>query len=188
MIGLSRAAWRARREKSRLDRAPSRTLARAMPWLSVVAGSVAATVLWITSAPLMPPFGLLLLIGWRQMRPSLLPVWSGLPLGLFDDLISGQPMGSAVLLWSLAELLLDRLERGIPWRSFLFDWLVAAGLIASTIVLGALIADPARDTMSLRFLFPQVALSILAYPTVARLVAKLDRLRLLPLVRAREWD
>jgi rod shape-determining protein MreD len=174
-------------DRPKINREPSRILAFVVPWLSVIAGSVAGTVLWIASAPLLPPFGLLTFIAWRQLRPGLLPVWAGLPLGLCDDLLSGQPMGSAVLLWSLAALALDAIEARIPWRLFVFDWLVATALIAAAIVLGTLIANLTGGATPLRFVAPQAGLSVLVFPFVARFVAVFDRLRLLPFVEVREW-
>jgi rod shape-determining protein MreD len=172
----------------RINREPSRTLAHIVPWTSVIVGSFAATLIWIASAPVLPPFGLLLLLAWYQLRPGLLPVWAGLPLGVVDDLVSGQPMGSAVLLWSLAILALEAIEARIPWRIFVFDWLVAAVLIGAVITLGALIPNPASGIAPLLLVGPQIGLSVLAYPAVARFVAALDRFRLLPFVEVTEWD
>jgi rod shape-determining protein MreD len=188
MSPLRRLLTAAEGTGARINREPSRTLARVVPWASVIVGSVAATVLWIASAPLLPPFGLLVLIAWFQLRPSLLPVWAGLPLGIVDDLLSGQPMGSAVLLWSLSILALEAIEARIPWRIFVFDWLVAALLIAAAIALGALIPNPAAGIAPLLLIGPQIALSVLAYPAIARFVAALDRFRLLPFVEVNEWD
>jgi rod shape-determining protein MreD len=188
MSPLRRLLTAAESTGARINREPSRTLARVVPWASVVIGSAAATLMWIASAPVLPPFGLLLLIAWFQLRPGLLPVWAGLPLGIFDDLVSGQPMGSAVLLWSLAILVLEAIETRIPWRIFVFDWLVAAALISTAIVLGALIPNPASGIATLLLIGPQVGLSVLAYPAVARFVAMLDRFRLLPFVEVTEWD
>ena len=109
-----------------INRAPSPFLARAVPWLSVMLASLAPTMPLIASAPVLPPLGFMFLLSWRQLRPGLLPVWAGLPLGLFDDLYSGQPFGSAMLTWSLAMIVLDVIEARFPWRSFLFDWAEAA--------------------------------------------------------------
>ena len=50
-----------------------------------------------------------------------------LPLGLFDDLVSGQPLGSAMLLWTLCFLAIDVLEQRLVWRDFWQDWLIAVG-------------------------------------------------------------
>ena len=80
----------------------------------------------VSSAPVLPPFGLLFLLAWRLLRPGLWPVWVGAPLGLFDDLLSGQPIGSAIALWSLALILIDIVEQRFLWRNLWQDWLLAA--------------------------------------------------------------
>ena len=38
---------------------------------------------------------------------------------MFDDLFSGQPMGSAMLLWSVAMIALEAIEQRFPWRGYL---------------------------------------------------------------------
>ena len=106
-----------------INRAPSPVLALATPWFSVMLASLLPSMPMITSAPVLPPLGLMLLLAWSQVRPGLLPIWAGLPLGAFDDLYSGQPFGSAILLWSLVMILLFFIEHRIPWRNFLLDWL-----------------------------------------------------------------
>lgn len=175
-------------EEVQINRRPSTVVAVGVPWLSVALGSLLTTNLWVASAPLLPPLGLLILIAWRQLRPGVQPVWAGLPLGLFDDLVSGQPMGSAVLLWSAALLLLDALEARVPWRNFLIEWVVASVLIAAAIVLGALIANVTGGATPLVFTAPQIGVSILIYPLVGRFVARLDRMRRLPFLEVRAWD
>lgn len=171
-------------ERRRINRQPSALLARALPWASVMLGSLLGPLVWVASAPLVPPLGLLTLIAWRQLRPGLLPVWAGLPLGIVDDLYSGQPFGSAVLLWSAVTLVLDAIEARAPWRSFMTEWAVAAGLIAASLVAGALLANLIGGATPLAVVGPQIALAVIAYAPLARLVAALDRLRLVPFVRA----
>ncbi len=112
--------------RKRINRAPSPFIARGLPWLSIMLASLVPGWLVIASAPVMPPLGFLVLVAWRQLRPGLLPVWAGLPLGLFDDLYSGQPLGSAVLLWSLA-----------IWRTQFSRALPLAGLAIALAALGA---------------------------------------------------
>jgi rod shape-determining protein MreD len=167
--------------KPRINRAPSSFLAVSLPLLLIMLGSLSPSWPIIASAPLVPPFGFLLLIAWQQLRPGLFPVWAGLPLGLFDDLYSGQPFGSAVLLWSLAMLLLDFLEVRFPWRGVVLNWLSASGLIAAYLVLALMIANAAGGSATPQILLAQIALSILAYPIAARLVGAVDRLRLIPI-------
>lgn len=167
--------------KPKINRAPSPTLAIAVPWLIVMLGSLAPSLPLIASAPIMPPLGFMALLAWAQLRPGLFPVWAGLPLGLFDDLYSGQPMGSAVLLWSLAMIGLDVVERRFPWRGFAHNWLVAAAIVPAYLVLALILTNATGGATPLVLIGPQVALSILAFPIVARIVGGADRFRLIPI-------
>jgi len=163
---------------ARINRAPSPVIARAVPWLAIMFGSVLQTLPFIASAPTMPPLGFLFLLAWRQLHPGLLPVWAGLPLGLFDDLYSGQPMGSAMLLWSVALIALDLIEARFPWRSYLMDWLVAAGVILGYLLLSSAIAHVGDSGPLVTMLAPQLILSVLVFPLAERFIALCDRLRL----------
>jgi rod shape-determining protein MreD len=131
-----------------------------------------------TAQPLLPPFGLLMLLSWRLMRPGLLPVWSGVPFGLMDDVFSGQPFGSAALLWSLAMLIIEIIDSRAIWRDHIQDWLIASLLIIAALLGGLWIAGLAHAAPSPIVLLPQIALSILLYPLVVRICARLDSWRL----------
>jgi rod shape-determining protein MreD len=170
------------RFRRRINRAPSPLLARGVPWASVMLGSLLPAWLFLASAPYVPPVGFLTLLAWRQLRPGLLPVWAGLPLGLFDDLYSGQPMGSAILLWSVAMIALELIELRFPWRSFALEWLVATALILVYIVAALGAANAAGGNTPIAVLAPQVILAVLLYPFIGRIVAALDRFRLIPLM------
>jgi len=148
-------------------------------------GSLLPGMVLIASAPVFPAFGFLMFISWRQLRPGLLPVWAGLPLGIFDDLYSGQPFGSAVLLFSAAAIALDMIETRLPWRNFLTEWLVAIGLIIVYTALELALANLGGASTALRVTLPQIVISILAYPLVGRFVALADRMRLTPIVELR---
>jgi rod shape-determining protein MreD len=165
-----------------LNRVPSPVLAQATPWLSILLASLLPTMPVIASAPVLPPFGLLMLLAWRQVRPGVLPIWAGLPLGFFDDLFSGQPLGSAILLWSLIMIVLDAIDARFPWRSYWLDWLVSAGLICACQTLGLAFANMSGGSAAIAVLVPQLATAILLYPLAGRVVSSLDRLRLLPIV------
>lgn len=177
------AGWLSRESETprqRINRAPSPVIARTIPWASILVASILPGWLLIASAPVFPPLGFLFFVSWRQLRPGLLPVWSGLPLGLFDDLFSGQPFGSAVFLWSMAAIALDVVEARLPWRNFLTEWLVAIGLILAYIILCLALANIAGAAAPIKVIVPQIVISILAYPLVGRVIAVLDRLRLTP--------
>ena len=167
--------------RPRINRTASPVLALSVPWFTVILASVVPTWFVIASTPVMPPFGFLFLLSWRQLRPGVFPVWAGLPLGLIDDIYSGQPMGSAILLWSIACIVLDIVETRLPWRNFATEWLVASGLIASYIILSLGVANLAGGSTHLFLVVPQIVISVLVYPLVGRLVAAFDRFRLLPI-------
>lgn len=177
---MERYAPRARSDAygRRINREHSPIIASAAPWLSIVIASLLPMFFIASALPLVPPAGFLMLVAWRLVRPGLLPVWAGLPLGLFDDLFSGQPLGSAVLLWSLTMIAIELLDRRLPWRSFPQDWIAATlallgYLLAAFLVSGATATGPALVALG-----PQALLCVLLFPAAARLVATLDRLRL----------
>ncbi len=166
--------------RPRINRAPSPVLALSLPWVLVMMGSLSPASPVIASAPVMPPLGFLFLLGWLHLRPGVMPVWAGLPLGLFDDLYSGQPLGSAMLLWSLATIAMDFVETRFPWRGFMQNWLVASTVIAGYLLMAAWFAGVHRQPDLLLAMLPQIGLSILAYPLAVQIVGLADRLRLIP--------
>jgi rod shape-determining protein MreD len=167
--------------RPRINRAPLPFLVFATPWLLVMLGSLSPTWPIIASAPVFPPLGFMVLLAWQQVRPGLFPIWVGLPLGLFDDLYSGQPFGSAVVLWSLTMIALDLIERRLPWRSFLYDWLAAIGIITLYLLLALALANLGGGRTPVLVVLPQIAVAAMAYPLVSRLVGAADRFRLIPI-------
>ncbi|MCJ2181846.1 rod shape-determining protein MreD [Novosphingobium sp. 1949] len=171
-----------RRDKAagtRINRAPSPVIARVVPWLTILFASLVPGWLVIASAPMLPPFGFLTYMAWKQMRPGLLPLWAGLPLGLFDDLFSGQPFGSAVLLWSFSAIAIDYFEERFPWRNFAIEWLVATSLIILYVLACYLLANLVAAHAPVSVVVPQLVLSVFAYPLIGRLVGHFDRWRLI---------
>lgn len=177
---MERLAPRARSDVygRRINRAHSPVVALSLPWISIAIGSLVPIFFIATALPLVPPTGYLMLVAWRLVRPGLLPVWAGLPLGLFDDLFSGQPLGSGIFLWSLAMITLELLDRRIPWRSFAQDWAAASLALMAYIFAAFVLSGASASAAGFLALGPQVVLSILLFPAAARLVAALDRLRL----------
>jgi len=164
---------------SRINRRHSRALAYGVPWLSIMLGSLAPWLPVIAPAPVLPPFGFLMLLAWRFVRPGLLPLWAGLPLGLFDDLFSGQMFGSGILLFSLTLMVVELVEIRFPWRSFLLDWLAAASLLLVYLPAATLLSGAQPTLVQLTVILPQLLLSIVLFPIMSRMVALLDRLRLM---------
>jgi rod shape-determining protein MreD len=152
--------------------------ARLLPWATVLVGSLVTILPWGATLPLLPPVGLLLLLSWRLLAPLSLRVWAPALLGLFDDLLSGQPLGSAMLLWTLAYFLVDAIDARSGVRDFKQSWAIAALAIAFVLLGGRLAATP-FDAHVDSVLLLQIIISVLFFPAVARLVAWIDLRRAL---------
>lgn len=150
--------------------------ARALPWLTVIGGSLLTALPIVATVPLLPPCGLLMLLAWRLLVRYAFRPWAAAPLGLFDDLVSGQPLGSAVLLWSICFLLVDLVEQRLVFRDFWLDWLIATGLIAFTLAAGRFVAVPFQAHVDTAMLMQGVA-AVLLFPIGTRLVAWVDAKR-----------
>lgn len=168
---MSRAA------RGPFDEAPPRAVVRITPAAMVMAGSLATIWPVVASVPILPPLGLMVLLGWRLMRPDVFRIWAPLPLGLFDDLLSGQPLGSAMLLWTLCFFMIDLIDQRLVFRDYWQDWLIASGAIGFCLIGGRLIASPLGSHVD-TILLLQVVVSALLFPLVARLCAWADRRRM----------
>lgn len=150
--------------------------ARLLPWVSVMAGSLVTIVPVGAELSLLPPFGLLMLLAWRLLAPLALRPWAPALLGLFDDLVSGQPTGSAMLLWTAASLLVQALDARSGVRDFTQGWVIAAVAIAFCLVGGRFLATPLGAHVDTLLIF-QTLVSILIFPLIAHTVARIDARR-----------
>lgn len=150
--------------------------ARLLPWTSVMAGSLVTALPLVVEHPILPPFGLLMLLSWRLLAPLALRPWAPALLGLFDDLVSGQPTGSAMLLWTLAYFMVSLLEARSALRDFWQNWAIAAVTIAMCLGGARLIASPLGAHVD-GMLLIQIVISILVFPAAARFVAWIDAKR-----------
>ncbi len=161
---------------------PARTLpprAYVVPIASTVAGSALATLPLVASAPILPPFGLLMALSWRLLRSELWRPWMGIPLGAADDLLTGAPLGSAVALWTICFLVFDVMDNRLIWRDHWQDWLIAAVALGFCLAGGWLFVRIDGGGGSILLVLPQWLVAIFCVPVAARLCALLDRWRLL---------
>lgn len=165
------------RRRSSFTPPPTALERQMVPVFSTMAASLIPVVPIVLSQPLLPPFGLMVFLGWRLLRGNIWPLWMGLPLGFWDDLFSGQPLGTAMCGWTLILLALDAVDRRMAWRSHLEDWGLAVLAIAAHLALALVVVRISGGQTSLLLIVPQIALSALAYPLVARACAALDRRR-----------
>ncbi|BBC99742.1 MULTISPECIES: rod shape-determining protein MreD [Sphingobium] len=164
----------------RLGRHPSRFRLAGTPVITVMLGSFLTALPVIAQSPIMPPFGLLLLLAWRLLRPDLWRAWIGLPLGLFDDVMSGQPVGSAMFLWTVALIGIDAIEQRMVWRGYRQDWLIATLAIIFCISGGLFFARiTGGGNVTLFLVAPQMVWTILLFPFIVRQCAWIDRWRVM---------
>jgi rod shape-determining protein MreD len=170
--------WPGREYESRIERHQSPMKMLLIPIFSVMAGSMLTVLPIFSDSPLWPPMGYMMLLAWRLMRPGIWPAWVGLPFGLCDDLFSGQPFGSAALLWSLTMLVIEIVDSRAIWRDHVQDWFVAAVAITCTILGGVALSGLTHWAPEVNIVLPQILISILMFPLVVRLCARLDHWRL----------
>ena len=149
----------------------------------IPAGSVVIAILLsglplITETGWFPDFGFLVLIAWRLLRSDVWPSWWAAPLGLANDLISGQPLGLSMSIWTLSMLALDLLDRRTIWRDYWIEWALAALLILLFESAQWQVASWMGAHVPFTFMVPPILISIAAFPVAAWIVARLDHWRL----------
>jgi rod shape-determining protein MreD len=151
---------------------------RYVPVASTLVAALLVILPIVVSTPIVPDFGFMVLIAWRLLRPEMWTAKVALPLGFFNDLIAGHPLGQSMALWTTAFLILDVIDSRAIYRDYWMDWLIAAVLILFHSAGAWLVARGFGSRTEFHVLWPQIGTSVLAYPVVARLVIALDRWRL----------
>ena len=163
--------------RDRFARPPSAFELQLVPVVATMIASMAPLLPIVATEPMLPPFGLLVLLGWRLLRSDLWPAWAALPLGLWDDLFSGQPIGTAMAGWTTILLVLDVIEQRLNWRSHLTNWRIAAIAITAYLLYALVVARLIGGATSPVVVLPQLIVAVLTWPIVARGCGALDRWR-----------
>lgn len=151
---------------------------QAVPVASTLAASLLDLMPIVATVPLVPDFAYLVLVAWRLLRPEMWLAQVALPLGLFNDLVAGHPLGQSMALWTLTFLAFDLIDSRVGWRDYWMDWLFACAAILFSTFGGWWIARAMGSQAPFAILWPQILLATFSYPLVARLVLALDRWRL----------
>ena len=152
--------------------------ARATPVVSTLLASALALLPIVSTAQLLPNFGLLALISWRRLRPELWTANMGLALGLAHDVMTGVPLGLAMSGWTFLLLFFDFVDSRLVWRDYWVEWLLAAIAIAFAAVAEWKVADLMGAAGPFKTILPGILISVLVFPAMLKLVAALDRWRL----------
>jgi rod shape-determining protein MreD len=151
---------------------------QAVPVTSTLAASLLDLLPIVASWPIVPDFAYLVLLAWRLLRPEMWQAHVALPLGLFNDLVAGHPIGQSMALWTLTFLVFDLIDSRVGWRDYWMDWFFAALAILFYTFGGWYVARLMGSATLFSVMLPQIGVAIFAYPLVARLVIDLDRWRL----------
>jgi rod shape-determining protein MreD len=151
---------------------------RYVPLVSTLLAILLGLFPLVVTSPLIPDIGFLVLLTWRLLRPEIWMPTVALGLGLFDDLVSGHPLGQSMALWTMIFLVLDVVDHRIDYKDFWFDWFYAAVAILFHTAGAWYIAMLLNSPTPFAQLLPQIAFTILVYPIMARMILGLDRWRL----------
>ena len=152
---------------------------RYVPLTSTLFAMLLGLLPFVVSSLWVPNLAFLTLLTWRLVRPEIWQAQAALGFGLLADLIvPGAPLGQSMLLWTVIFLGLDYADYLLGVRDYWLDWTLAtaailfhsAGVWYIALLMGA--------KVSILVMVPQLLLSILAYPLMARIVLRLDRWRL----------
>jgi rod shape-determining protein MreD len=149
-----------------------------VPAVSVVLAALVGLLPIVAQVGWGPSVGFLMLIAWRLLRGDAFPGWWAAPLGLWNDLVTGGPLGLSVFVWPLAMLLLDLADRRTMWRDYWIEWLLAAVLLFISAVVGWEVDAQMGARQEFHMIWTPLLIAILAFPLAAWAASRLDRWRL----------
>ena len=152
--------------------------AQFVPALSVAVASLLSALPIVSTGGWFPDFGFVVLIAWRLLRADAFPAWWAAPLGLFNDLVTGNPVGLSVSVWTAALLALDLADRRTMWRDYWLEWGLAALLLLANEAAEWRLAQAMGASMPFVSVLPPLLISIFAFPVAAWVASRLDRWRL----------
>ena len=156
-----------------------RTGADYIPAITVIAGSMVCLLPIVSSTGWWPDWALLMLVAWRLLRADAWPAWWAAPLGFANDLITGNPIGLSIALWSAIMIAMDVLDRRTMWRDYWIEWAIAVLFVGLAELaqwrVAAILGAPMPLNMSAG---PSIIVAVLCFPVAAFLAARLDRWRL----------
>ena len=152
--------------------------ARFVPASSVIFASLLTALPIVSMSGWYPDFGFLMLIAWRLLRNDAWPAWWAAPLGFFNDLVTGHPIGFSVALWTAAMIALDLTDRRTMYRGYWLEWILAALLLLANETAEWRVAQVMGASLPFVTVLPPLLISVLAFPIFAWIVSRLDLWRL----------
>jgi rod shape-determining protein MreD len=165
------------KSKRRIGEGPVRAAAY-IPAASVAVASLLASLPIISENGWYPDFGFLTLIGWRLLRGDAFPAWWAAPLGFWNDMVTGAPVGLSVSLWTAVMLGLDIADRRTLFRDYWLEWALAVLLLFINEWLQLQAAAWMGAPLPFSTLVPPLLISAASFPLFAWAIGRLDQWRL----------
>ncbi|MEO5808535.1 MAG: rod shape-determining protein MreD [Sphingomicrobium sp.] len=149
-----------------------------VPALSVALASLLAVLPIVSAHGWWPNAGLLMLLAWRMLRADTWPAWVAAPLGLWNDLVTGSPLGLSVALWTAFMLAMDVIDRRTMWRDYWLEWILATLLLILAELAQWRVAALGGAPVRVASEWPSLLIAPLCFPIAAYLVRRIDRWRM----------
>ncbi len=148
---------------------------RVVPAAVTVALIVATTAPVFASVPVFPDLGLLAVIVWASFQPRLMPPWLAFGIGATADVVTGTPLGVDATLLPAAVVFVRLVSARFTVRRYAFDWLFASAVIAGAAIVEWRLLAFTGVVGPLGPLLIRAVTTILAYPAVVALAARVER-------------
>ncbi|MFT8736835.1 MAG: rod shape-determining protein MreD [Zymomonas mobilis] len=154
--------------------------AKITPIIMVLLASLFETGPFVSVLSLWPSLGFLTALGWRLFRPELWQAWMGLPLGMANDIINGQPPAVSMITWTFCFLMMDIVDNRLVWRNYWQDWVLATVAILFCSLLALLITYGFKGHIGIEIVadMPRILVTILLFPVIEFFCSVVDRWRL----------
>ena len=145
----------------------------AVPGVTTLGLALAMTAPLLLPVPVMPQLALLGVFVWSAFQPGLMPPWLAFAIGLFADLLYGQPLGLDATLFTLTALFVRRFEARFGHHAHDFDWGMAGAVALAHAVLVWWLMAFAGQPIPLPPQLWQVLTTAAAYPAIVWLCGRL---------------
>lgn len=160
---------------AQLDRALKRGLPLGLTFIFVVLSVVPMPV--PEYSVLAPSVALMSVYYWTVHRPDLFPAWGAFAVGLFDDVLSGSPLGVNAFVLLLAHFSIVAQHKVFRGKAFWLVWaafgFVALGAQILTMVIGLLLKGAFPDPL---VTLAQLALTVSLYPVATAVLGRVQRI------------
>ena len=148
---------------------------RALPGVVTLALIALMTAPLFVAVPVMPNLAVLGVLVWTSFQPGLMPAWVAFLLGAASDLLFGLPLGVNATLLPATVVFVRLVELRFAEHRYARDWLFASLIVVAAAVAEWLLLGLGGVAGPLTPLLVQAATTILAYPAVVALFARIQR-------------